>query len=150
MEVPAGGLGRCQAAFWLALSFDAAGFAALLAGVFLDAFFADLLIYGGGVGIFFSLMWWVFWYVGNLEVPPAELEDDVGLGGRGKARGDRRLAELFRSLSLGVSFSRASVAVRSRSRWARATTSAPGGGAPVVGSTVSRVLELEPEEPEPT
>ncbi|CAI5792182.1 Hypothetical predicted protein [Podarcis lilfordi] len=74
-----GGLGRCAGAFWMALLFDAVGLAILLVGVFVDVFFADLLIYGGGVGIFFSLLWWVFWYVGNLEVPAAELQDDVGL-----------------------------------------------------------------------
>ncbi|XP_064376423.1 transmembrane protein 238-like [Dromaius novaehollandiae] len=74
-----GGLGRCVVAFWLALAFDALGLAVLLAGVFADVFFSDLLIYGGGIGIFLSLIWWVFWYAGNLEVPPEELRDDVGL-----------------------------------------------------------------------
>ncbi|XP_025932477.1 transmembrane protein 238 [Apteryx rowi] len=74
-----GGLGRCVAAFWLALAFDALGLAVLLAGVFADVFFSDLLIYGGGIGIFLSLVWWVFWYAGNLEVPLEELRDDVGL-----------------------------------------------------------------------
>ncbi|XP_033023507.1 transmembrane protein 238-like [Lacerta agilis] len=63
----------------MALLFDAVGLTILLVGVFVDVFFADLLIYGGGVGIFISLLWWVFWYVGNLEVPAAELQDDVGL-----------------------------------------------------------------------
>ncbi|KAK2543943.1 Tmem238 [Columba livia] len=71
-----GGLGRCVAAFWLALAFDALGLAVLLAGVFADVFFSDLLIYAGGIGIFLSLIWWVFWYAGNLEVPPEELRDD--------------------------------------------------------------------------
>ncbi|XP_061455536.1 transmembrane protein 238-like [Rhineura floridana] len=107
------GLGRCAGAFWMALLCDAVGLAILLVGVFLDVFFADLLIYGGGVGIFFSLLWWVFWYVGNLEVPQAELQDDVGLrraakkklkaggGGEGRARG---LAGIVRTLSLRLSF----------------------------------------------
>ncbi|KAK2533333.1 hypothetical protein Q9233_004547 [Columba guinea] len=52
-----GGLGRCVAAFWLALAFDALGLAVLLAGVFADVFFSDLLIYAGGIGIFLSLIW---------------------------------------------------------------------------------------------
>ncbi|KAJ7305794.1 hypothetical protein JRQ81_010160 [Phrynocephalus forsythii] len=101
------GAGRCRAALWLALLLDGAGVASLLSGVLADVFFADLLIYGGGVGIFFSLLGWVFWYVGNLEVPPGELQDDVGRGGGGigigghpKEEGGRRLAtRLARSLS---------------------------------------------------
>lgn len=74
-----GGLGRCSCAFWLAVAFDACGLVVLLAGVFADIFFYDFLIYAGAIVIFLSLIWWVFWYTGNIEVPPEELEDDVGL-----------------------------------------------------------------------
>ncbi|XP_077172914.1 transmembrane protein 238-like [Paroedura picta] len=70
---------RCAASLWLALAFDAAGLALLLSGVFADVAFGDLLVYAGGLGLVLSLLWWVFWYAGNLEVPPAELQDDVGL-----------------------------------------------------------------------
>uniref|UniRef100_A0A803SXE4 Transmembrane protein 238 like n=1 Tax=Anolis carolinensis TaxID=28377 RepID=A0A803SXE4_ANOCA len=66
-------MGRCRGAFWMALLFDMAGLSLLLMGALSDVFFADLLIYSGGVGLLFSLLWWVFWYVGNLEVPPDEL-----------------------------------------------------------------------------
>ncbi|XP_054698599.1 transmembrane protein 238-like [Grus americana] len=97
-----GGLGRCVAAFWLALAFDALGLAVLLAGVFADVFFSDLLIYAGGIGIFLSLIWWVFWYAGNLEVPPEELRDDVGLAPP-KGRGDSVLRGLVHGLSLRLS-----------------------------------------------
>ncbi|XP_010576832.1 PREDICTED: transmembrane protein 238-like [Haliaeetus leucocephalus] len=97
-----GGLGRCVAAFWLALAFDALGLAVLLAGVFADVFFSDLLIYAGGIGIFLSLVWWVFWYAGNLEVPPEELRDDVGLAPP-KGRGDSLLRGLVHGLSLRLS-----------------------------------------------
>uniref|UniRef100_A0A8C3CMF4 Transmembrane protein 238 n=1 Tax=Cairina moschata TaxID=8855 RepID=A0A8C3CMF4_CAIMO len=97
-----GGLGRCVAAFWLALAFDALGLAVLLAGVFADVFFADLLIYAGGIGIFLSLIWWVFWYAGNLEVPLEELRDDVGLAPP-KGRGDSVLRGLVHGLSRRLS-----------------------------------------------
>lgn len=97
-----GGLGRCVAAFWLALAFDAVGLAVLLAGVFADVFFADLLIYAGGIGIFLSLIWWVFWYAGNLEVSPEELRDDVGLAPP-KGRGDSVLRGLVHGFSLRLS-----------------------------------------------
>ncbi|XP_041813887.1 transmembrane protein 238-like [Chelmon rostratus] len=79
MEPVYRGLGRCVCCFWLAVAFDIVGLAVLLIGVFVNVFFYDLLIYAGAIVIFLSLIWWVFWYSGNIEVPPAELEDDVGL-----------------------------------------------------------------------
>ncbi|XP_029363907.1 transmembrane protein 238 [Echeneis naucrates] len=79
MEPVYQGLGRCVCCFWLAVAFDVFGLLVLLIGVFVNVFFYDLLIYAGAIVIFLSLIWWVFWYSGNIEVPPAELEDDVGL-----------------------------------------------------------------------
>ncbi|KAK7938577.1 hypothetical protein WMY93_001903 [Mugilogobius chulae] len=79
MEPVYGGLGRCACCFWLAVVFDVLGLLVLLLGVFVNVFFYDLLIYAGAIIIFLSLVWWVFWYSGNIEVPPAELQDDVGL-----------------------------------------------------------------------
>ncbi|XP_049416311.1 transmembrane protein 238-like [Epinephelus fuscoguttatus] len=79
MEPAYRGLGRCVCCFWLAVAFDIVGLVVLLIGVFVNIFFYDLLIYAGAIVIFLSLIWWVFWYSGNIEVPPAELEDDVGL-----------------------------------------------------------------------
>lgn len=73
------GLGRCTCAFWAAVAFDTVGLLVLLVGVFANVYFYDLLIYAGAIVIFLSLVWWVFWYSGNIEVPPGELEDDVGL-----------------------------------------------------------------------
>ncbi|KAM9392076.1 uncharacterized protein KZ484_003599 [Pholidichthys leucotaenia] len=84
MEPVYRGLGRCACCFWLAVAFDLVGLAVLLVGVFASVFFYDLLIYAGSIVIFLSLVWWVFWYSGNIEVPPAELEDDVGLLKKGK------------------------------------------------------------------
>ncbi|KAG8556379.1 hypothetical protein GDO81_018048 [Engystomops pustulosus] len=37
------------------------------------------MLFTGSIVIFLSLIWWVFWYTGNIEVPPEELADDVGL-----------------------------------------------------------------------
>lgn len=79
MEPAYRGLGRCTCCFWAAVAFDIVGLLVLLIGVFVDVFFYDLLVYAGAIVIFLSLIWWVFWYSGNIEVPPAELEDDVGL-----------------------------------------------------------------------
>ncbi|XP_054615057.1 transmembrane protein 238-like [Dunckerocampus dactyliophorus] len=79
MEPVYRGLGRCVCCFWLAVAFDVIGLLVLLIGVFVNVFFYDLLIYAGAIVIFLSLVWWVFWYSGNIEVLPAELEDDVGL-----------------------------------------------------------------------
>ncbi|XP_059386052.1 transmembrane protein 238-like [Carassius carassius] len=99
MEAAPGGLGRCSCAFWLAVAFDALGLIILLLGVFGDLFFYDFLIYAGAIIIFLSLIWWVFWYTGNIEVPPEELEDDVGLlkKGRGLAGVVRRLSSRLSS-----------------------------------------------------
>uniref|UniRef100_A0A671N4P5 Si:dkey-16i5.8 n=1 Tax=Sinocyclocheilus anshuiensis TaxID=1608454 RepID=A0A671N4P5_9TELE len=71
------GVGRCKCAFWFAVFHDIFGLFVLLVGVFWDIFFHDFLIFAGAVIIFLSLIWWVFWYTGNIEVPPEELEDNV-------------------------------------------------------------------------
>lgn len=77
MEKNYDGIGRCKCAFWFAVIHDVLGFLILLSGVFWDVFFHDFLLYAGAVIVFLSLIWWVFWYSGNIEVPPEELEDDV-------------------------------------------------------------------------
>ncbi|XP_062381858.1 transmembrane protein 238-like isoform X1 [Sardina pilchardus] len=79
MEKNYDGIGRCKCAFWFAVAHDIIGFLILLSGVFWDVFFHDFLLYAGAVIIFLSLIWWVFWYSGNIEVPPEELQDDVFL-----------------------------------------------------------------------
>ncbi|MEE6513103.1 hypothetical protein FKM82_020565 [Ascaphus truei] len=83
MALSRAGLGRCSCCFWLAVAFDVFGLAVLLIGVFANVFFYDFLIYAGAIVIFLSLIWWVFWYTGNIEVPPEELADDVGLSKKG-------------------------------------------------------------------
>ncbi|XP_036135626.1 uncharacterized protein LOC118642126 [Molossus molossus] len=65
-------LGRCQDFFWLGVVFDTGGAMILLTGVFADLPFYDLLLYLGPITIFLSLLWWVFWYTGNIELSPEE------------------------------------------------------------------------------
>lgn len=98
METVYQGLGRCSCAFWLAVAFDIFGLLILLIGVFADVFFYDFLIYAGAIIIFLSLIWWVFWYTGNIEVPPEDLNDDVGL-----LKKDKSITGAVRRLSTRLS-----------------------------------------------
>uniref|UniRef100_UPI0009B3C7D4 transmembrane protein 238 n=1 Tax=Monopterus albus TaxID=43700 RepID=UPI0009B3C7D4 len=132
------GLGRCACCFWLAVAFDIVGLVVLLIGVFVNVFFYDLLIYAGAIVIFLSLIWWVFWYSGNIEVPPAELEDDVGLLKKDKGALST-ISSSVRRLS-----SRVSSGIRSSFRrnggqfsTARAQRSATGPQAAVAMATVT-------------
>ncbi|XP_038130012.1 transmembrane protein 238-like [Cyprinodon tularosa] len=79
MEKTYGGVGRCKCSFWFAVVQDVLGVLIILVGVFSGVVIHDVFIYGGAILIFLSLIWWVFWYSGNIDVPPEELEDDVGL-----------------------------------------------------------------------
>lgn len=102
MALSRAGLGRCTCCFWLAVAFDIFGLAVLLIGVFANVFFYDFLIYAGSIVIFLSLIWWVFWYTGNIEVPPEELADDIGLKKHAGVMGlvrtlSGRLSSSFRS-----------------------------------------------------
>uniref|UniRef100_A0A8C5QG29 Transmembrane protein 238 n=1 Tax=Leptobrachium leishanense TaxID=445787 RepID=A0A8C5QG29_9ANUR len=74
-------LGRCPAFFLLAAGFDAMGLSLILLGIFArlelsGRSFGDFLIYGGGILLFFSLLWWLAWYSLNLEVALQELLED--------------------------------------------------------------------------
>uniref|UniRef100_A0A5F8HBK1 Transmembrane protein 238 n=1 Tax=Monodelphis domestica TaxID=13616 RepID=A0A5F8HBK1_MONDO len=91
------GLGRCRAALLLAVGLDVAGMVALLTGVFAHLQvqgrdFGDLLIYTGALMVFLSLLGWIFWYTGNIEISRQELERDYG-------RRPSTLARLARKLS---------------------------------------------------
>lgn len=71
-------VGRCPVLFLLALCFDMLGVALILTGIFanlqLDGrSFGEFIIYGGGILIFFSLLWWMIWYAFNLEVSMEDL-----------------------------------------------------------------------------
>ncbi|XP_070592016.1 transmembrane protein 238-like [Erythrolamprus reginae] len=69
--------GRCAIFLAVALLLDAAGLALLLAGGVgrptLDGRpFKDFLMLSGGLLVFLSLLFWLFWYSGNLRGVPAE------------------------------------------------------------------------------
>ncbi|CAL8283260.1 unnamed protein product [Boreogadus saida] len=51
-----------------------------------------------------SLIWWVFWFTGNIEVPSEELEDDIGLPPRKPATEGIKgtVRSLSRRLSHGI------------------------------------------------
>ncbi|XP_074519971.1 transmembrane protein 238-like [Halichoeres trimaculatus] len=78
-EISYGGVGRCKCSFWFAVAHDILGVLIMMVGVFGGLVIHDLFIYAGAIIIFLSLIWWVFWYSGNIDVPPEDLEDDVGM-----------------------------------------------------------------------
>lgn len=100
MERRYGGVGRCKCSFWFAVAHDILGVFIMMVGVFGGLVIHDLFIYAGAIIIFLSLIWWVFWYSGNIDVPPEELEDDVGLvkmKNRGLSRAVKRVSDRLSS-----------------------------------------------------
>ncbi|XP_008295906.1 transmembrane protein 238-like [Stegastes partitus] len=96
MEKMYEGVGRCKCSFWFAVAHDILGVLIIMVGVFGGLIIHDLFIYAGSIIIFLSLIWWVFWYSGNIDVPPEELEDDVGkmkLKNRGISQVVRRVSQ---------------------------------------------------------
>ncbi|XP_029282744.1 transmembrane protein 238-like [Cottoperca gobio] len=94
------GVGRCKCSFWFAVAHDVFGVFLMMVGVFGGLVVHDLFIYAGAIVIFLSLIWWVFWYSGNIDVPPEELEDDVGLiklKNRGLSGAVRHMSDRFSS-----------------------------------------------------
>ncbi|XP_078124978.1 transmembrane protein 238 like [Sander vitreus] len=72
-------IGGCVTPFLIAFLFDVLGLILVFVGIFAnvrigDRFYGDFLIYSGSLIIFFSLAFWLMWYVGNVQVS----EDDEG------------------------------------------------------------------------
>ncbi|XP_028559027.1 transmembrane protein 238 [Lacerta agilis] len=94
------GLGRCRLALAFAVLMDAAGTGALLTGIFArlrlrGRDFGDLLIYSGAVLVFLSLLGWIMWYTGNIEIAPEELARDYGAKGGTLARLARKISRTW-------------------------------------------------------
>ncbi|KAL2297561.1 hypothetical protein Nmel_016105 [Mimus melanotis] len=67
-------LGRCAAIALLALLCDALGLLILLLGIWAPLSSWDFFVYLGALLLAFSLVFWVFWYTFNIEVPLGELQ----------------------------------------------------------------------------
>ncbi|XP_029996734.1 transmembrane protein 238 [Sphaeramia orbicularis] len=78
---PVAFVGSCLPLFVLALLSDVIGLVLLFVGIFANLrvdgrFYGDFFIYTGSIIIFFSLGFWLLWYLGN--VPVQEQEDGSG------------------------------------------------------------------------
>lgn len=101
LETRSTGVGRCKCPFWFAVFHIILGVGIMMVGTFAGFFIHDLILYAGAIIIFLSLIWWVFWYVGNIDVPPVELVDDVGL----LKQKNRGLGQVVRTVSQRISSS---------------------------------------------
>lgn len=66
-------IGRCALILLLAVLCDVIGLIILFVGIFAPLSSWDFFVYLGALLIAFSLVFWVFWYTFNIEVPFREL-----------------------------------------------------------------------------
>ncbi|NXV72681.1 TM238 protein, partial [Atlantisia rogersi] len=66
-------MGRCALLLLLALLCDAIGLIILILGIFAPLSSWDFFVYAGALVLAFSLLFWVFWYTFNIELPFGEL-----------------------------------------------------------------------------
>ncbi|KAM4652804.1 transmembrane protein 238 [Discoglossus pictus] len=105
-------LARCRLALLFAVFMDLAGLISLLVGIFAELQmngqdFGDLLIYTGAILVFLSLIGWIFWYTGNIEISLEELQQDYTVK-------DGTLARLARKISRHLSHREV---IRGGKRW---------------------------------
>ncbi|NXG62807.1 TM238 protein, partial [Hemiprocne comata] len=65
--------GRCAVLLLVAVVCDAIGLVILFLGIFAPLSSWDFFVYLGALLLAFSLVFWVFWYTLNIEVPSREL-----------------------------------------------------------------------------
>ncbi|NWX47743.1 TM238 protein, partial [Steatornis caripensis] len=65
--------GRCAVILLLAVLCDVVGLIILFLGIFAPLSSWDFFIYLGALLLAFSLVFWMFWYTVNIEVPFREL-----------------------------------------------------------------------------
>lgn len=66
---------RCTSFFLsVAVILDVVGLLLLLIGIFAPLTFWDFFVLSGPLLIFLSLIFWIFWYLGNLTVSEDELD----------------------------------------------------------------------------
>lgn len=58
----------------LAVILDVVGLALFFVGIFAPLTFWDFFVLSGPLLIFLSLVFWIFWYLGNLTVSEEELD----------------------------------------------------------------------------
>ncbi|XP_068097161.1 transmembrane protein 238 [Hyperolius riggenbachi] len=93
-------LARCRLALLFAVLMDLIGVISLLVGIFADLQlngqdFGDLLIYTGAILVFVSLIGWIFWYTGNIEISLEELQQDYMIKDGTLARLARKISRHF-------------------------------------------------------
>ncbi|XP_034394380.1 putative transmembrane protein [Cyclopterus lumpus] len=57
----------------LAVILDVAGLVLFFVGIFAPLSYWDFFVLSGPLLIFISIIFWIFWYLGNLTVPEEEL-----------------------------------------------------------------------------
>lgn len=84
--------------FWAAVALDVAGLSLLLIGIFgkvqvKSRGVGDCFIYSGAIIVFLSLIWWLSWCTGNIEVSLEELERGAMHKGNGLAKLTSKFSE---------------------------------------------------------
>ncbi|NWI57633.1 TM238 protein, partial [Calyptomena viridis] len=67
-------VGRCALIALVAVLCDVVGLILLLLGIFAPISSWDFFVYLGSLLLAFSLVFWIFWYTFNIEVPFRELD----------------------------------------------------------------------------